>query len=62
MFQLLAKTFITPEMKEFISSNKEAFEFVKKLMNEKAEHLRNMNIFFDDYQQAEACISFFKAH
>jgi len=56
MFQLLAKTFITPEMKEFISSNKEAFEFVKKLMNEKAEHLRNMNIFFDDYQQAEAIL------
>lgn len=62
MFQLLAKTFITPEMKEFINSNKEAFEFVKKLMNEKAEHLRNMNFFFDDYQQAEACISFFKSH
>lgn len=62
MMQLLAKTFLTKEMKEFINVNPKAMEFVKKTLNTKAEQMKNMNLFFDNYQQAEYCVKFFSEH
>lgn len=62
MFNALASTFLTEEVITILKNNQTIKKEITSILQKKAETMRNVNLFFDSYEEAEECVNFFQKY
>jgi hypothetical protein len=62
MFNALASTFLTEEVITILKNNQTIKKEITSILQKKAETMRNINLFFDSYEEAEECVNFFQKY